>query len=82
MFVGTHDFTQFSNKPFEPGANGNPVKRVVRCDVVGLPDGFRVEVHASGFLYRQVPRPCSTLSRALMYSLMLSLKGEATHHPI
>jgi len=53
-FVGTHDFTQFSNKPWEPGANGNPVKRVVRCDVVELPDGFRVEVQASGFLYRQV----------------------------
>jgi tRNA U38,U39,U40 pseudouridine synthase TruA len=53
-FVGTHDFTPFSNKPREPGANGNPVKHVVRCDIIELPDGFRVEVHASGFLYRQV----------------------------
>ena len=55
-FLGTHDFTAFSNKPYEPGANGNPVKHVVRCDILQLPHGFRVEVHASGFLYRQVGR--------------------------
>jgi tRNA U38,U39,U40 pseudouridine synthase TruA len=43
LFQGTHDFTQFAN--LSPANEyRHPVKRLSRCEVVDLPDGFRVEV--------------------------------------
>lgn len=43
LFVGTHDFTQFAN--LSPSNEyRHPVKTLTRCDVVDLPDGFRIEV--------------------------------------
>lgn len=53
LFVGTHDFTQFAN--LSPSNEyRHPVKHLTRCDVVALPDGFRIEVEGNGFLYKQV----------------------------
>jgi tRNA U38,U39,U40 pseudouridine synthase TruA len=51
LFQGTHDFTQFAN--LSPANEyRHPVKRLSRCEVVDLPDGFRVEV---------VPKPLCIL---------------------
>ena len=54
-FLGTHDFTQFANLPSEPCMNGCPLKTLHRLDVVETSDGLRLELEATGFLYRQVP---------------------------
>ena len=46
LFQGTHDFTQFAN--LSPANEyRHPVKRLSRCQVVDLPDGFRIEVVAT-----------------------------------
>lgn len=45
LFQGEHDFRQFAN--LSPANEyRHPVKRLARCDIVGLPDGFRIEVDA------------------------------------
>lgn len=53
-FVGTHDFTQFANVPREAGMNGCPVKTMHRLAIVETDTGLRLELEATGFLYRQV----------------------------
>lgn len=46
LFQGTHDFTQFAN--LSPATEyRHPVKRLSRCEVVDLPDGFSIEVVAT-----------------------------------
>jgi tRNA U38,U39,U40 pseudouridine synthase TruA len=46
LFQGEHDFTQFAN--LSPANEyRHPIKRLSRCEVVDLPDGFRIEVVAA-----------------------------------
>lgn len=51
-FIGSHDFTQFANTyPF----GINPQKTLTRFDVIKVgSDLLRLEVEASGFLYKMV----------------------------
>jgi len=56
-FLGTHDFTQFSNNSgAEPWARPDPVKTIHRCDVRrdGDEGELCLEVEGSGFLHRMV----------------------------
>ncbi len=53
LFVGQHDFTQFSNVNPD-GSLRDPNKTIFRFDVVDIEDGLRFEVSGSGFLYKQV----------------------------
>lgn len=52
-FVGKHDFSAFANTSRNDRVP-NPVKTILRFDVVEKGPLLRLEVEGSGFLYRQV----------------------------
>lgn len=52
-FVGTHDFSVFSNRPRDASARSR-VREIRRCTLSALPGGARIEVEGDGFLYKQV----------------------------
>ncbi|MDP1881131.1 MAG: tRNA pseudouridine(38-40) synthase TruA [Parachlamydiaceae bacterium] len=54
LFVGTHDFTSFSNESHRGSAAKNPVRTVYRIDVVESEEGIRIEFEGNGFLYKMV----------------------------
>lgn len=54
LFVGTHDFTSFSNESHRGSAAINPVRTVYRVDVVESESGVRIEFEGNGFLYKMV----------------------------
>ena len=69
VFVGTHDFTSFSNKSRDKTLVRSPTRTIYRFDVVEQPDGLiRLEVEGNGFLYRMV--------RNMVGALMLAATGE------
>ncbi len=51
VFVGTHDFSSFTNRG---GNNKSFVRTIYRIDVVPEPGGFRLEYEGNGFLYQMV----------------------------
>ena len=55
-FVGTHDFSAFSNKSRDgKSKERDPTRSIYRFDVVEQEDGLlRLEVEGNGFLYRMV----------------------------
>eukprot|EP00898_Chlorokybus_atmophyticus_P005890 jgi/Chlat1/6301/Chrsp44S05887 len=62
VFVGSHDFSTFANT--NPDRNApwrNPVRHILRCDIVDIEDGIRVEVQGRSFLYRMVRNMVGTL---------------------
>lgn len=52
LFVGTHDFTSFSNEAHRGSCSNDPVRTLKRVDIVEEPGGFRVEFEGEGFLYK------------------------------
>lgn len=50
-FVGTHDFTTFSNRG---GTHKSAVRTLHRLSVVEEPGGIRLEFEGNGFLYKMV----------------------------
>ena len=54
LFLGRHDFMQFANVASHSSRPRKTVKHMQRCDVISTPEGLRIEVTASGFLYRMV----------------------------
>lgn len=50
-FVGTHDFTSYANVG---SSSVNPVRCIMRLDVVDTPSGIRLEFEGNGFLYKMV----------------------------
>ncbi|KAF5198838.1 tRNA pseudouridine synthase A, partial [Thalictrum thalictroides] len=52
-FVGQHDFTSFVNASNSDRPR-NPVKHIIRFDVIELGALIQLEVEGTGFLYRQV----------------------------
>jgi tRNA pseudouridine38-40 synthase len=69
VFVGTHDFTSFSNKSRDKTVVRSPTRTIFRFDVVEQPDGLiRLEVEGNGFLYRMV--------RNMVGAMMLAATSE------
>lgn len=54
QFVGTHDFTTFTNEANTGCAARNPVRTIMRIDMVPEEGGVRLEFEADGFLYKMV----------------------------
>ena len=51
-FVGHHDFKQFSSMPsVDPPPD--PMKTMLRVDILDAPGGYSIEIEGSGFLYNQ-----------------------------
>ena len=50
--MGRHDFTQFANVGPDKGLPNNPIKHLQQCELVETTKGLRVDITASGFLYR------------------------------
>jgi tRNA pseudouridine38-40 synthase len=61
LLVGTHDFTSFANEAHLGSASVNPVRNLVRLDVIMEEDGVRLEFEADGFLYKMVRNLVGTL---------------------
>lgn len=60
-FVGTLNFTSFSNESDEGCAARDPVRTIFRLDIVPEKGGLRIEIEADGFLYKMVRNIVGTL---------------------
>lgn len=60
-FLGTHDFTAFSNQADRGSCSRDPVRTLYRLDVVEEPEGIRLEFEGDGFLYKMVRTIVGTL---------------------
>ncbi|MCB1119282.1 MAG: tRNA pseudouridine(38-40) synthase TruA [Chlamydiia bacterium] len=60
-FIGTHDFTTFSNQANQGSAARNPVRTIKRITLVEEEGGIRLEFEANGFLYKMVRNITGTL---------------------
>lgn len=54
LFLGPHDFTSFANEADRGSAAQDPIRTLMRLDVVGELGGVRLEFEADGFLYKMV----------------------------
>ena len=60
-FVGTHDFTSFSNEAHKGSASRNPVRTLYRLDAIENENGLCLEFEGNGFLYKMVRNITGTL---------------------
>lgn len=60
-FVGTHDFTSFSNESHKGSAANNPVRILRRLEVIEAEDELYLEFEGNGFLYKMVRNITGTL---------------------
>lgn len=60
-FLGTHDFTAFANSAHHGSAAHDPIRTIIRLDVVPENGGVRLEFEADGFLYKMVRNITGTL---------------------
>jgi tRNA pseudouridine38-40 synthase len=60
-FLGTHDFTSFANQADRGSASRDPIRTLMRLDLVSQPGGVRLEFEANGFLYKMVRNIVGTL---------------------
>ena len=61
LFLGTRDFTSFANEAHRGSASHDPVRTLMRFDVVEEKNGARLELEADGFLYKMVRNLVGTL---------------------
>lgn len=61
FFIGTHDFSSFTNESYRGAAAQNPVRTIQRIDVVEEPGGVRLEFQGDGFLYKMIRNIVGTL---------------------
>lgn len=61
LFVGTHDFTSFTNEVHKGSAAHDPVRTLYRLDLVPIEEGLRLEFEGDGFLYKMVRNIVGTL---------------------
>ncbi|HEX2583475.1 MAG TPA: tRNA pseudouridine(38-40) synthase TruA [Chlamydiales bacterium] len=54
LFLGTRDFTSFANEAKRGSASKNPVRTLLRFDIVEEFNGVRLELEGDGFLYKMV----------------------------
>jgi tRNA pseudouridine38-40 synthase len=60
-FLGTHDFTSFTNQAAQGSAAHDPVRTLTRLDLICEPGGLRLEFEGNGFLYKMVRNIVGTL---------------------
>ena len=60
-FLGTHDYTSFANQPHRGTASYDPIRTLMRLDVIPLTGGICLEFEADGFLYKMVRNITGTL---------------------
>jgi tRNA pseudouridine38-40 synthase len=60
-FIGTHDFTSFTNQAHRGSAANDPVRTITRLDIVPEEGGIRLEFEGNGFLYKMVRNIVGTL---------------------
>ncbi len=60
-FIGTKDFSAFTNENHSGSAAKNAVRTLQRIDVISQPGGVRLEFEADGFLYKMVRNITGTL---------------------
>lgn len=53
-FLGTHDFTSFSNEASKGVAAKDPVRTIQRIDLIPEDGGIAIEFEGDGFLYKMV----------------------------
>lgn len=61
MFLGTHDFTSFANEAHRGSASKDPIRTLMRLDVVENGKEIALELEADGFLYKMVRNIVGTL---------------------
>lgn len=61
LFVGTHDFTSFSNEAHKGAAAKHAVRTIMRLDVIEEEGGLRLEFEGNGFLYKMVRNIVGTI---------------------
>lgn len=61
LFLGKRNFASFANAAHRGSASRDPVRTLLRFDVVAQPGGVRFELEADGFLYRMVRNLVGTL---------------------
>lgn len=60
-FLGTHDFTSFSNEAQRSCASYDPIRTLWRLDLIEQKGGLCLEFEADGFLYKMVRNIVGTL---------------------
>ncbi|MFA6118508.1 MAG: tRNA pseudouridine(38-40) synthase TruA [Parachlamydiales bacterium] len=60
-FLGTHDFSSFSNKQYSGCAKNKPIKTIFRIDIIENENKIILEFEADGFLYKMVRNIVGTL---------------------
>jgi len=60
-FIGEHDFTSFSNEAHKGSAAINPIRNLMRLDILEKQDEIILEFEANGFLYKMVRNITGTL---------------------
>lgn len=61
QFLGTHDFTSFSNEAHKGVAAHDPIRTIYRIDVIQEEGGIALEFEGDGFLYKMVRNIVGTL---------------------
>lgn len=61
LFIGTHDFTSFSNETHKGPASRNAVRHLTRLDCCQVKGGIRLEFEGDGFLYKMVRNIVGTM---------------------
>ncbi len=54
IFLGTHDFTSFTNETHKGTVSHDPIRTLKRLDVINQDGGIRLEFEGDGFLYKMV----------------------------
>ena len=60
-FIGTKDFTSFANQAYRGSASRDPIRTLLRFDACEEPGGLRLELEATGFLYKMARNLVGTL---------------------
>lgn len=60
-FIGTHDFTAFTNEAHSGVAAYDPLRNLKCLDIMEVEEGLRLEFEADGFLYKMVRNITGTL---------------------
>lgn len=53
-FVGTHDFTSFTNSAHHGACAKNPIRTITNVNVIEKPNRLTIEFNGNGFLYKMV----------------------------
>jgi tRNA pseudouridine38-40 synthase len=61
FFVGTHDFTSFTNEPSTGSVTKDPIRTIFKLNIAEEQDGICLEFEGDGFLYKMVRNIVGTL---------------------